>query len=51
MMTTTTPRKKLRNVTWTSNAKPCKTLKAATGCWTDTPPRRKDGKVGGPGIA
>lgn len=45
-----TPRKKLREVTWTYNAKPCRTLKRAAGCWTEASPARKDGKVGGPGI-
>lgn len=45
-----TPRKKLREVTWTSSCKPCRTIQKAAGCWTATPPARKDGKVGGPGI-
>ena len=37
---------RLKNTTWTLNDKPCKTLRAAAGCWTDVPRTTKDGKVG-----
>ncbi len=38
---------KLKNTTWTLGDKPCKTMKIATGCWTDTPAyASKTGKVG-----
>ena len=37
---------RLKNTTWTLNDKPCKTLRAAAGCWTDAPRTTKNGKVG-----
>ena len=39
-------KKKLKNVTFVLGDKPCKTLRMDTGMWADTPPARKDGKVG-----
>ena len=47
----TEPRKKLKEVTWVLGDTPCRTFKRTTGCWAETLPARKDGKVGGPGIA
>ena len=34
-MKQTSKRIKLKDVTWTLNDAPCKTLKRQAGCWTD----------------
>lgn len=47
-MKATTVRKPLKAVTWVMGDKPCRTFKLAAGCWTETAPARRDGKVGGP---
>lgn len=40
-----TQRKRLSNVTWTLNDKPCKTLRTSAGCWVDQE-KSKTGKIG-----
>ena len=32
---TTSPKRKLKALTWTLNDKPCKTMRKAAGCWVD----------------
>ena len=51
-MKTTSQRKRLSNTTWTLNYSPCKTLKAAAGCWVDQTNDKytrhgNGGKIGG----